>query len=232
MRHTVCDDASLPAAFIRLLLIMSDYRPSSSVGSRDASNGKGLPVRGSFIGRLVGKVGLWLLGWRVIGALPNVPKVVAIAFPHTSNWDFVVGLLVMLATDLRASWLGKAEMFGWPLGWLWRRLGGVAVVRGQQRGGVQQQVEVVQRAEQIFLLIEPEGTRRAESGWKRGFYHIAEGAGVPILPVTWDFPSKTLRFWSLFEPTGDVDADVRQLMLIGRDCRGRHPEKSPWQKDL
>lgn len=191
-----------------------------------------LPFRNSSVGRWLGAVGLRLLGWQIKGTLPRVPRVVAIAFPHTSNWDFIVGLLVMLATDLRASWIGKAEMFHWSVGWLWRRLGGIPVVRGQQQGTVEQQIEAVKRSDRIFLLIEPEGTRSANDSWKTGFYRIATGADVPILPVTWDFPSRTLTFWPLFQPTGDMAADVRELMLTGQHCRGRHPEKSPWQKTL
>lgn len=189
-------------------------------------------MRNSPVGRWLGAAGLKVLGWRIEGRLPEVPRTVAIAFPHTSNWDFVIGLLVMLATDLKASWIGKAEMFRWPLGWLWKRLGGIPVVRGQQQGGVAQQIEAIRHSDSIFLLIEPEGTRSACTEWKTGFYRIAVGAGVPVQPITWDFPSRTLTFLPLFEPAGNMSEDIRELMMMGRDCKGRNPEKSPWQKML
>lgn len=200
---------------------LSRYRTNSS-----------LPFRGSFFSRHLGRLSLKILGWRVMGELPDVPKVVAIAYPHTSNWDFVIGLSVMLATDLKASWIAKAEMFNSPLGGLWKKLGGIPIVRGQKLGIVEQQAQAIKDADKIFLLIEPEGTRSGNDHWKTGFYHIATGAGVPLLPVTWDFPSKTLTFLPLFHPTGDVDADVRSLMLLGKDCKGKNPEKSPWQQTV
>lgn len=212
---------------------MPDTPPSGFHKPSDSKkHSGGLPLRNSLIGRWLGLSGLKILGWKIKGELPDVPKTVAIAFPHTSNWDFVIGLLVMLATNLNASWIGKAEMFRWPLGGLWKRLGGIPVVRGKQQGGVAQQIVAVRQSERIFLLIEPEGTRSACTKWKTGFYRIAVGAGVPILPITWDFPSKTLTFLPLFEPTGNMTADIRELMMMARHCKGRNSEKSPWQKTL
>lgn len=188
-----------------------------------------LPAFGNAFSRLVGKTSLGILGWKIKGELPDVPKVVAIAYPHTSNWDFITGLSVMLATGLKGSWIGKAEMFDSPLGGIWKKLGGIPIIRGKKLGAVEQQIEAIKAAEQMFLLLEPEGTRGAADKWKTGFYHIATGAGVPIQPVTWDYPSKTIEFLPLFHPTGDLEADVNALMVMGKHAKGKFPEKAPWQ---
>lgn len=188
-----------------------------------------LPAFGNAFSRLLGKSSLSFLGWKVKGDMPNAPKVVAIAFPHTSNWDFIVGLSVMLATGLKGSWIGKEEMFNSPLGGIWKKLGGIPIVRGKKLGAVEQQINAMNAAEKMFLLLEPEGTRGAADKWKTGFYHIAMGANVPIQPITWDYPSKTVEFLPLFHPTGDLDADVKTLMIMGKDAKGKFPEKAPWQ---
>lgn len=191
-----------------------------------------LPSFGNTFSRVLGKSSLKVLGWKMAGDLPDVPKVVAIAYPHTSNWDFIVGLSVMLATGLKGSWIAKAEMFNSPLGGVWKKLGGIPIVRGKKLGAVEQQIAAMTAAEKMFLLLEPEGTRGAGDKWKTGFYHIAIGAGVPILPVTWDYASKTLTFLPLFHPTGDLEADVQALMQLGKNCQGKFPEKAPWQKQF
>lgn len=188
-----------------------------------------LPAFGNAFSRFVGRTSLKLIGWKTLGQLPDVPKVMTIAYPHTSNWDFVTGLSVMLATGLKASWIAKAEMFNSPLGGLWKKLGGIPIDRQKKVGVVDQQINAVNDAEKIFLLIAPEGTRSTVETWKTGFYHIAVGANVPILPVTWDYSRKTIEFHSLFYPQGDVDNDIKALMQIAKGCVARFPEKAPWQ---
>lgn len=188
-----------------------------------------LPAFGNAFTRFIGRTSLKLLGWKTLGQLPDVPKVMTIAYPHTSNWDFVTGLSVMLATGLKASWIAKAEMFNSPLGGLWKKLGGIPIDRQKKVGVVDQQINAVNDAEKIFLLIAPEGTRSTVETWKTGFYHIAVGANVPILPVTWDYSRKTIEFHSLFYPQGDVDSDIKALMQRAKGCVARFPEKAPWQ---
>lgn len=190
-----------------------------------------LPAFGNRFTRFIGRTSLKILGWRTIGQLPNVPKVMTIAYPHTSNWDFVTGLSVMLATGLKASWIAKAEMFNSPLGGLWKKLGGIPIDRQKKIGVVEQQINVVKASEKIFLLIAPEGTRSKVETWKTGFYHIALGANVPILPVVWDYSRKTIEFRPLFHPKGDVEKDISTLMKMAKDCVARFPEKAPWMNN-
>lgn len=190
-----------------------------------------LPAFGNCVSRFIGRSSLKILGWKTVGQLPNVPKVMTIAFPHTSNWDFVTGLSVMLATGLKASWIAKAEMFKSPLGGLWKKLGGIPIDRKKKVGVVDQQIEAVNAADQIFLLIAPEGTRSRVETWKTGFYHIAVGANIPILPVTWDYSRKIIEFQPLFYPKGNVESDIKELMQMAKNCVARFPDKAPWQKN-
>lgn len=188
-----------------------------------------LPFRGNAFSRWLGIFILKRMGWTLKGELPSVPKCIAIGAPHTSNWDFVIGLAVMLATGLRGSWIAKESMFKWPFGGMWRWLGGIPVVRNKKLGAVEAQTQVVKNIDRIFMLIEPEGTRGRVEKWHTGFYRIAHGAGVPILPVSWDYPKKQLTFMPVFETTGEMEADIKALMQMYKDVTPKVPENSPWQ---
>lgn len=179
--------------------------------------GPALPTRGNAVSRALGRALLRGLGWRIEGALPDVPKFVGIVAPHTSNWDFVVGYAAVLALGLRVSYIGKDALFKPPLGWLMRYLGGIPVVREQRQGLVGQMVDAFAAREQLVLGIAPEGTRKAVAQWKTGFYHIALGAGVPIVPVGLDGPHKTLRLGPPLTPTGDLHTDLPRLQAFFLD---------------
>ena len=154
---------------------------------------------------------LTLLGWRFEGEIPNVPRCVVIVAPHTSNWDFVIGLAALLALDLRVTWLGKHQIFRAPFGLLWRGLGGVAVDRSAPIGVVEQAAAVLAPTRSAFLAIAPEGTRRKVERWKSGFWRIARAAGVPILPVALDYRTRAVAFGELYTPTADYAADLTAL---------------------
>src|SRR5687768_3780626 len=149
--------------------------------------GPEVPSRGGGVMRILGRAILAALGWRLEGEIPNVPRCVVIIAPHTSNWDFVIGLATLLALDLRVTWLGKHQIFRGPLGPLWRALGGVAVDRSAAHGVVERAVAVLAPPHSTFLAVAPEGTRRKVEQWKSGFWRIARAAGVPILPVAFDY---------------------------------------------
>ncbi len=148
------------------------------------------------------------MGWRIDGSLPDLPKFVVIVAPHTSNWDFVVGFAVYLAIEIEASWLGKHTLFRWPAGPLFRHFGGIPVVRTQATNVVDLHVDEFRRRDRLVFVIAPEGTRRKTSGWKSGYYRIAVGAQVPIVPVALDFGTRTVRFFPPFAPTGNHEADL------------------------
>lgn len=161
--------------------------------------------------RLLGAIARALfraLGWRFEGEIPDVPKLVAIVAPHTSNWDFVVGLIAKWSLELEASWLGKHTLFAGPLGAFFRHLGGIPVDRTSSHDVVAQTIAAFAAHERLLLAIAPEGTRKQVTHWKTGFYHIALGAGVPILLVAFDWKRKVIRFGPTLTPSGDVEKEL------------------------
>lgn len=151
------------------------------------------------------------LGWRVEGTLPDLRKFVVIGAFHTSNWDFFVAMAVMFALDLKGSWIAKHTIFRWPFRSLLRALGGTPVNRLQHRGMVQSAIDLFGKHEKFIFAITPEGTRSRVEHWKTGFYHIAMGAQVMIVPAYFDYPGKTVGFGPPFEPRGDVERDIAAL---------------------
>ncbi|MGY1411118.1 MULTISPECIES: lysophospholipid acyltransferase family protein [unclassified Luteimonas] len=161
--------------------------------------------------RWFGRSLLRLGGWRVVGTLPDVPRLVLIAAPHSSNWDGIWGFAAKLAIGFEVRVLGKAQLFRWPLGLLLRRLGAIPVDRAAPQGTVGQAVEMIRRSERIWFAIAPEGTRRRVERWKTGFWKIAHQAQVPILPVYFHYPERHIGFGPLFTTSGDMEADIAAL---------------------
>jgi len=135
--------------------------------------------------------------------------VVALA-PHTSNWDFVIGVAAMLAMNLKVRFMGKNTIFIWPFKTLLENLGGIPVVRHEKHGTVEQMVEQFALNQQLVLAIAPEGTRSKIAQWKSGFLHIAYQANVPVVPISLDFSVKEFTF----HPSVDIGEDI-ELELIG-----------------
>jgi 1-acyl-sn-glycerol-3-phosphate acyltransferase len=186
--------------------------------------GDALPQSGGRVSRAFGRLLLRWLGWQIEGDLPNVPKAVLILAPHTSNWDFVVGIVAKLALGLHASWLGKHTLFRPPLGFLMRRLGGFPVDRGESQDVVAQAVRRFKETGQLVLGLAPEGTRRAVPRWRSGYYHIAAGARVPIVPVAFHWPRRALVVGPPLMPGPDMATDLRTLAAFYLPMRGRRGE--------
>ena len=148
---------------------------------------------------------------------------VAIVAPHTSNWDFIVGILAVFAIGIDVRFLAKHTLFKGPLGWFMRWCGGMPVNREAPQGLVPQAVEAIMRAQAIFLAITPAGTRSSTRPWKSGFYHIAVAARVPIFPVVFDGSAKAIRFLPALEPSGDYAADLTRLQAVYAGVRGIKP---------
>ncbi len=177
--------------------------------------------------RAFGRWVLGLLGWHIEGDLPNVAKAVIIVAPHTSNWDFVVGIAAKLALGLRAAWLGKHTLFRGPFGALMRALGGMPVDRSQPSDVVAQSVSRFSASERMVLGIAPEGTRKAVPRWRLGFYHIARAAAVPIVPVSFDWSRRALVIGAPLWPRDDAGADLAALAAAFAPARGRRGERTP-----
>ncbi len=165
---------------------------------------------------------LRVLDFRVEGDLPNLPKFVIIAAPHTSNWDFPVGMAAKLALGLGAVWIGKHTIFRGPFGTILRVLGGIPVDRSASSDVVAQIVAEFARRAQMVVALAPEGTRKKVERWKTGFYRIARGANVPIVPVALDFGSRVVRIMPAFTTTGDADADIAALRSLFGAVRGKN----------
>jgi 1-acyl-sn-glycerol-3-phosphate acyltransferase len=167
----------------------------------------------------------WVLarcGWSIRGRFPDVPQLVLIAAPHSSWWDGLWGMLFKVALGIELSFMGKRELFRGPLGWTLRRLGGIPIERTHAHGLVGQMVERFRAQPCLWLGIAPEGTRRRVEKWRTGFWHIARAAGVPILPIAFDYSTRSIVIGTLFEPTSDLDADIAALRASYAPFHGRN----------
>lgn len=158
-----------------------------------------------------------LTGWRFTGEpFPDRRKFVLIVAPHTSNWDFPLGIMAMYALGIRGTYLGKDALFRFPLGILMRWLGGVPVDRSARSDVVTQTVDLVAAMDKVIIVLAPEGTRKHTPRWRSGFYWIAQKSGIPILPVAFDFSRRAIHVFPLFDPTGDQEADIAALRSLYR----------------
>jgi len=165
-------------------------------------------------GRFAAAVGRFMMGirgWRVEGEIPDIPKMVLIVAPHTSNWDFLTGVWVKIALRMGARFVGKHTLFRWPMGLSMRWLGGLPVIRSSSLNQVEQTVNHVRASDGMVLALSPEGTRKKLPAWRTGFYYVAKGAGIPIVPVAFDYSARTIRIFPLFQLTDDVTADIAAL---------------------
>ena len=164
-----------------------------------------------------------LSGWRLVGTAPTVPKYVLIAAPHTSNWDFPVTLMICFALRLKVYWMGKSSLFPPLLGGIMRWLGGIPVDRSRAGNLVQGTVDAFNKAERLTVIVPPEGTRSKVTHWKTGFYYIAQGAGVPIALGYLDFRKKEGGIGQMFQPTGDIAADMVEIQAFYAGITGKNP---------
>ena len=166
---------------------------------------------------------LRLFGWRIRLVWPAVPKALVIVYPHTSNWDFVVGILARAAISLPIGFVGKDSLFRPPFGGLFRRLGGIPVNRRQRTGFVDGLVEAFERADSLYLAIAPEGTRSKVDHWKSGFYHAARAARVPVGLAFIDYSRREVGIEHWFVPTGNEEQDLERIRAGYAGKRGRRP---------
>ena len=170
---------------------------------------------------------LKLTGWKVEGALPpQAAKSVFIAAPHTSNWDLPYTLMVAFALRLNPYWMGKHTIFKAPFGPIMRWLGGIAVNRDQANNLVAASAQAIREADgPVQLIVPPEGTRSKTRYWKTGFYYIAQTAGVPIVMAYMDYATKRSGLGPLFQPTGDVEADMAAIKAFYAPFKGRNADQ-------
>jgi 1-acyl-sn-glycerol-3-phosphate acyltransferase len=171
---------------------------------------------------------LWLksAGWRMEGRLPDAPKFVVAGAYHTSNWDFPFAVAFAFAFRACIAWMGKASLFRWPFGSFFRWMGGIPIDRSKAHGVVAQSIRAFNEADELIMVIAPEGTRKKGKTWKRGFYYIARGANVPIVLGFLDYPRKVGGIGPALTPTGDLAADMQLIRSFFAAVTPRHPEQA------
>ena len=170
----------------------------------------------------------WLLykkwGWKVDVTAEHPDKYIICLAPHTSNWDFVIGQLYSGAEGIKSNFLMKKEWFFWPLGPVFRKLGGIPVWRSKHTSMTDNLAATARQTKEFHLCVTPEGTRSLATEWKKGFYFIAQKAEIPILLYGVDYERKLIQCTKSVIPNGDVDLQLREIKLYYKDFKGKRPE--------
>ena len=170
----------------------------------------------------------WLLykqmGWKTEVTQDHPDKYIICLAPHTSNWDFIIGLLYSRAERMKSNFLMKKEWFFWPLGPIFKSLGGISVHRQKKTSMTDSMAESAKEAKEFKLCITPEGTRSLNPEWKKGFYFIALKAGLPILLYGLDYERKLIQCTKTIIPSGDLEKDMREIKQYFKGFKGKKPE--------
>ncbi len=172
-----------------------------------------MPSGGNAVSRAIGRFILRILGWKITGTVPNEPKLVVIGAPHTSNWDFILTIAMIMALGMKMSYFMKKEAFFWPMKGFFMKMGGVPINRGKSAAIIAESVQKIKDSDKAWVAITPEGTRSKVTHWKSGFVRIAHGAGVPILVVGVNGPKKELVFEKLVEATDQFREQAEELRV-------------------
>ena len=175
---------------------------------------------------LAGRLMKWA-GWSVDVTVPDYPRAIICVAPHTSNWDLIVGKLAYASIRRHAGFLMKESWFFWPLGCIFRAMGGIPVPRGKRAGShalVETIADMMEKADRMVIAITPEGTRRNTSQWHTGFLRIAKLARVPILLGVMDYEQRLVRITDEFTPSDDIEADLQAIKRFYRPFKGKHSE--------
>ncbi len=169
-----------------------------------------------------------LLGWKVTGntnmSKDSIKKAVIIAVPHTSWHDFYLGILLRAVLNVKTNFVGKKELFVFPIGWIFRALGGAPIDRYTSEDKVAAIAKLFNEREEFRMALAPEGTRKKVSEWRTGFYYIAKAAKVPIIMLTLDFGRKENKISKPFYPTDDKEADFKFMKNFYKNAIGKIPE--------
>ena len=178
---------------------------------------------------MIKKICGWLLyrhlGWEKDVNVELPEKCVICLAPHTSNWDFIIGALYNHAEGFFSNFLMKKEWFFWPLGYVFRKMGGIPVYRQKKTSMTDALAETAKREKYFRLTITPEGTRKANPNWKKGFYYIALKANIPIVLFAVDYERKLINCRRSFIPTGDIDRDMLEIKDYYKGFKGKKPEQ-------
>jgi len=163
------------------------------------------------------------LGWELDIHFPESRKYVLVVYPHTSNWDFPLGVVASRAIKLKAHYIAKHTLFRKPYGWFFRGLGGIPVDRNRKENLIQQVAERFDESKEFILALAPEGTRTKTDHWKSGFYHIARAAKVPIAMAYFDYSRKVIGVGGEFYPSSDINDAYETIREFFRNIQGKNP---------
>ena len=169
---------------------------------------------------------LKISGWTLDRTNPPVTNCVVIAAPHTSNWDFILMLLFAGAFGLKISWMGKSNLFIKPFGYFLRLIGGISINRRKKNQIVDHMISLFRQRDNFLLVVPVEGTRARANFWKSGFYHIAKGANVPILPTFLDYGNKRGGFGVPIITTNNLLSDMQKIRDFYAPFKGKFPSNS------
>jgi 1-acyl-sn-glycerol-3-phosphate acyltransferase len=186
--------------------------------------GESVPRRGNKLSKKGAQAIMRAAGWRIIGETPDEPKMLLLGAPHTSNWDYIFTMLTVFSLGVDLHFVAKQSLFKEPLGGVMRFSGGVPIDRQTSEGFVDQMIAEFNERDAFVLAIMPEGTRGKVHKWRSGFYHIAQGAGVPIVLVIFDYGNKIMHIGPTFYPTGDYEADLARIRSRFEGIRGKNPQ--------
>ena len=181
--------------------------------------------------KLLSRFIFWITGWSLNANWPQgVKKAVLIAIPHTSNWDILYARAAFYLMDIPVRFTIKKEVMVGPLGWLLSGLGAIPIDRKKIPGGRKQtyteaMTQMLKDAEELVIMVTPEGTRSAVKKWKSGFYHTALGANVPVVVGYLDYKKKEAGIGPTIYPDGNMEAQIEEMMAFGRTVTGKYPEK-------
>lgn len=165
------------------------------------------------------------MGFREVVSEPTPQKYIIALAPHTSNWDFLIGIMYCRAKGFTCNFMMKREWFFWPSGLIMRRLGGIPVYRDKARGTTDVIAGQARTMARFRLCITPEGTRKPNAEWKKGFYYIALKAQLPILLYGLDYRRRLIQCTRTFIPTGNAEKDIAEIKEYYREFEGLHPER-------
>ena len=176
--------------------------------------------------RKIARFGINISGWTIKGKVPDEERIVIIAAPHTSNWDFILAMLAIFGLNIKVRWLGKHSIFKPGFKKFFEWLGGIPVYRDNPSTLIEKVVNIVKKERSIVIAMTPEGTRKKVKRWKTGFLRIAKQTHSKILLISIDAPTKSIEIGNIFNPTGNSEEDLAYIQKYYSTFRGINPQKS------
>ena len=175
---------------------------------------------------MIGRFGINISGWTIKGQVPDEDKIVIIAAPHTSNWDFVLAMLAIFGLNIKVRWLGKHSIFKPGFKKIFEWLGGIPVYREDPSTLIDKVVRIVKKEKSIVIAMTPEVTRKKVTRWKTGFLRIANLTKSKILLISIDAPTKSIQIGKIFNPSGNSEIDLALIQNYYKSFRGIKSQKS------